>query len=56
MYGRWKVRKNVVAQYTLWVGHTLNSNLEHAALATGVKPGQDDPYLKRQQFDIIYSF
>jgi hypothetical protein len=56
IYGLWKVRKNVVAQYSLWVGHSLNSNLEHAALATGVKPGQDDPYLKRQQFDIIYSF
>jgi hypothetical protein len=56
IYGIWKVRKNTTAQYTLWLGHTLNSNLEHAVLATGVSPGQTEPDLKRQQFDLIYSF
>jgi hypothetical protein len=56
IFGLWKLRSNVVAQYTLFVGHTLNTNLEHAALATGVTPGKEDPYLKRQEFDLIYSF
>jgi hypothetical protein len=55
-YALWKLRNNVVAQYTLFVGHTLNSNLEHAALATGITPGGQDPNLKRQEFDLIYSF
>jgi len=56
IYGIWKVRKNTTAQYTLWLGHTLNTNLEHAVLATEVSPGQTEPDLKRQQFDLIYSF
>jgi hypothetical protein len=55
-YVQWKLRKNIVAGYTLWVGRTLNSNLQHAALASGIKPGQVEPYLKRMQFDVIYSF
>ncbi|HZR30920.1 MAG TPA: putative porin [Terriglobales bacterium] len=55
-YVQWKVRKNIVAGYTLWVGRTLNSNLQHAALASGIKPGQVEPYLKRMQFDLVYSF
>jgi regulator of replication initiation timing len=55
-YAIWRPQQHVVAQYTLWVGHTLNSNLEHAVLATGVSPGQTEPDLKRQQFDLIYSF
>lgn len=56
VYAMWKLRNNTVAQYTLWFGHTLNTNLEHAVLATGVAPGAPDPTLKRQQFDLIYSF
>jgi Putative porin len=56
IYGMWRLRTQVTAQYTLWLGRTLNSNLEHAALATGVNPGQTEPILKRQQFDLIYSF
>jgi hypothetical protein len=55
-YVNWKLRKNVTAGYTLWVGRTLNSNLANAALASGIKPGQVEPYLKRMQFDLIYSF
>jgi hypothetical protein len=56
VYALWKMRPQVVAQYTLWIGRTLNSSLEHAALATGVSAGQTEPELKRQQFDLIYSF
>lgn len=56
IYGLWKVRSNVTAGYTLWLGRTLNSNLQHAALASGVLPGQTEPNLKRMQFDLIYTF
>ncbi len=56
IYGMWRLRPQVTAQYTLWLGRTLNSNLQHAVLATGVTPGQTEPTLKRQQFDLIYSF
>ena len=53
---QWKVRSNTVASYNLWIGRTLNSNLQHAILAPGVAPGEQEPYLKRMQFDLIYSF
>jgi len=56
VYAVWKLRSNTVAQYSLWFGHTLNTSLEHAVLATGVTPGAPEPTLKRQQFDLIYSF
>jgi len=55
-YALWKLRANTVASYTFWYGRTLNSNLQHAILATGITPGQQEPYLKRMQFDLIYSF
>jgi hypothetical protein len=55
-YALWKVRANTVASYTLWYGRTLNSNLQHAILATGTTAGEQEPYLKRMQFDLIYSF
>ena len=56
VYAMWRPHSQVTAQYTLWFGRTLNSNLEHAVLATGVNPGQTEPQLRRQQFDLIYSF
>ncbi len=55
-YALWKVRANTIASYTFWYGRSLNSNLQHAALATGTTAGQQEPYLKRMQFDLIYSF
>jgi hypothetical protein len=55
-YALWKLRANTVASYTFWYGRTLNSNLQHAILATGTTAGQQEPYLKRMQFDLIYSF
>lgn len=55
-YALWKVRANTVASYTFWYGRTLNRNLQHAVLATGTAPGQQEPYLKRMQLDLIYSF
>jgi hypothetical protein len=56
IYVLWKLRPNTVASYNLWVGRTLNSNLQHALLAPGLTPGDADPYLKRMQFDLVYSF
>ena len=55
-YALWKVRANTVASYTFWYGRSLNSNLQHAILAAGTTAGQQEPYLKRLQFDLIYSF
>jgi len=55
-YALWKVRANTVASYTFWYGRSLNSNLQHAILAAGTTVGQQEPYLKRLQFDLIYSF
>lgn len=56
IYGIWKVRNNVNAQFTMYIGRTLNSNLQHATLVTGVPLGTTEPNLKRMQFDLIYSF
>jgi hypothetical protein len=55
-YALWKVRANTVASYTFWYGRSLNSALQHAVLATGTTAGLQEPYLKRMQFDLIYSF
>ena len=60
----WKPQKNVLAQYTMWFGRTLNTGLENNA-ATVTKtvpafkpglPGAKEPTLKRQQIDLIYTF
>jgi len=56
IYALWKIRQNTVAGFTWWHGRTLNSNLLNAALATGVKPGQVEPWLNRLQFDLVYTF
>jgi Putative porin len=58
IYGLWKLRSNVVASYTLWIGRTLNPNLENAVLAPGwsTNLGPNEPWLKRMQFDLIYTF
>jgi Putative porin len=56
VFGSWRMRSNVVAQFNAWIGRTLNSNLQHAVLAPGVTPGGKDPFLARYQFDLIYTF
>jgi hypothetical protein len=56
IYVLWKLRPNTVASYNLWIGRTLNSNLQHSLLAPGITPGDTEPYLKRMQFDLLYSF
>jgi len=40
----------------VWLGRTLNSNLEHALVAPGTTPGSIEAWLKRLQFDLLYAF
>jgi flagellar biosynthesis chaperone FliJ len=59
IYALWRVKKNALAQYTMWIGRTLNTGLENnAASVNGTikTAGAQEPTLKRQQFDIIYTF
>lgn len=56
IYVLWRVRSNTVASYNLWIGRTLNSNLQHAIVAPGTVPGTAEPWLLRHQFDLVYSF
>jgi hypothetical protein len=56
IYALWKLRQNITASFNLWVGRTLNSNLEHAIVAPGTVAGTIEPWVKRMQFDLIYSF
>jgi len=59
IYALWRLRANTVAGFTWWHGRVLNSLLENnAALAqkTIKNAGDQEPYLNRLQFDLIYSF
>ena len=56
IYVLWRIRSNTVASYNLWIGRTLNSNLQHAVLAPGTVPGTTEPWLQRHQFDLVYTF
>jgi len=48
----------VLAQYTMWFGRTLNTGLENNASTVNktAAAGAQEPTLKRQQFDLIYTF
>ena len=64
IYALWKLRANTLASFTWWRGRALNTNLEnnvalfnnYNSLATISKAGQQEPYLNRLQFDLIYTF
>ena len=57
IYALWKLRTNTVASFTWWHGRTLNTFLENAKRASSaITPGEQEPYLNRFQFDLIYSF
>jgi hypothetical protein len=59
IYGAWRIQKNTLFQYTMWFGRTLNSGLENNAASinkTISTAGEKEPTLKRQQFDLIYTF
>ena len=56
IYFNWRIKNNVTFGVTDWIGRTLNTALENAKRAPGIAAGQQEPYLNRAQFDIIYSF
>jgi flagellar biosynthesis chaperone FliJ len=59
VYAMWKLKQNVLAQYTMWIGRTLNTGLENNAATvnkTITTAGTKEPDLKRSQFDLVYTF
>jgi Putative porin len=59
VYAMWKMQKNVLAQYSMWFGRTLNTGLENNAATvnkTISAAGDQEPRVKRQQFDLVYTF
>ena len=52
----WQVQRNVQIALTHWLGRTLNVNLQNAAKPAGLPAGQQDPWLNRSQFDVVYRF
>jgi hypothetical protein len=59
IYALWKMQKNTTAQYTMWFGRTLNTDLENnpaTAAKTISTAGAKEPTLKRQQIDLVYTF
>ncbi|MFZ0801353.1 MAG: putative porin, partial [Terriglobales bacterium] len=65
IYALWKLRANTLASFTWWRGRALNTDLENnvalfnnynTSVPTISKAGQQEPYLNRLQFDLIYSF
>jgi hypothetical protein len=65
IYALWKLRANTLAGFTWWRGRALNTNLENnvalfnnynSSVPTIAKAGQQEPYLNRLQFDLIYTF
>jgi hypothetical protein len=52
----YRVKNNTTLQYTQWIGRTLNSALQNSVVAPGITAGQQEPYLKRAQFDVVYTF
>jgi hypothetical protein len=55
-YINFKIQKNTVLSWTQWIGHTLDTTLQNSARQPGVTAGAKDPYLKRAQFDVVYTF
>jgi Putative porin len=63
-YALWKLRANTLASFTWWHGRVLNTYLEnnaalfnnYSSVATISKAGEQEPYLNRLQFDLIYTF
>jgi len=65
IYALWKLRANTLASLTWWRGRALNTYLENnvalfnnynGSVPTIAKAGQQEPYLNRLQFDLIYTF
>ena len=55
-YIQWLAQKNTTLSFTDWIGRTLDRNLQNAAVPVGLSVFQQDPYVTRMQFDVIYKF
>ena len=55
-YIQWLPQKNTTLSFTDWIGRTLDRNLQNAAVPVGLSDFQQDPYVNRMQFDVIYKF
>lgn len=53
---QWMVQKNTTAIFTGWLGHTLDRNLQNAAVPPTLPGQSQDPYVKKLQMDVIYKF
>ncbi len=53
---QYQAMRNATLGYTLWLGRTLNRNLQNAAVPTGLSRSLTDPLLTRMQVDLIYKF
>lgn len=53
---QWMVQKNTTAIFTGWFGHTLDRNLQNAAVPPTLPAQSQDPYVKKLQMDVIYKF
>ena len=65
IYGSWKIRSNTVANITFWRGRVLNTFLQNnaalynnwgGAKSTITTAGQQEPWLNRIQFDLMYTY
>jgi hypothetical protein len=52
----WALSPSVTASYTMFIGRTLNTNLQNAARLSNIAVGQQEPFLKRMQLDLVYRF
>jgi hypothetical protein len=52
----WAIAPSVTASYTMFIGRTLNTNLQNAARLSNIAVGQQEPFLKRMQLDLVYRF
>lgn len=52
----WALSPSVTANYTLFIGRTLDTSLQNAARLSGVAVGAEEPWLKRMQIDLVYKF
>lgn len=56
LFFNWALSSNVTANYTLFIGKTLDTSLQNAVRTPGIAVGADEPWLKRMQIDLVYKF
>jgi hypothetical protein len=56
LFFNWTLSPLVSANYSLFIGRTLDSSLQNAVRTSGVAVGATEPWLKRMQIDLVYKF